>query len=202
MQRKERRHKCTPPGCGGDGIQQQQQQHSIGAVEQDIFQMHRARIQPEHLAVGHVRKPRQRMPVAGVLIRKRPHETRPGQPGANDHIVGNVIVVVVINKTVMARGPIDRERDAGQQQAGQPGPPVGFNSSHGSILEQERIFSKDICGVDLISACQLPSEPFNHRAAQLADAHAGHEMVGQWNFRHLRTRRSRSLQPVQILRAT
>jgi hypothetical protein len=120
----------------GHGIQQQQQQHGIGAVKQDIFQVHRARIDPEQLAVGHVRKPRQRMPVAVVLVVERPHETLTSSiRRERPRIVENVIVVVVFNKTVMARGPVNREGGEGQKQAGQPCPPVGLNSSHGSILE-------------------------------------------------------------------
>ena len=98
--------------------------------------MSRSCVYAEQLAIEHVRKPCQGMPVARVLIRERPLQTPPTQSGADGGILKDIIVVIVINKTVMARGPVNRQRSDYQCKARQPEPSaVGPDFSHSSIVQ-------------------------------------------------------------------
>ena len=63
-----------------------------------------AGVEAEHLAVGHVREPGERMPVARVKGRERPLDPGPRQAVLNERIFGDVIVVIVKRETVCATG--------------------------------------------------------------------------------------------------
>ena len=86
-------------GAGPQRIRQPEQQHEkqerVGRVKQDVDAMMRAGVQAEQLAVQHVRKPGQRMPVAGVPGREGPFDAGPGQAVLDHLIFGDVIVVVI-----------------------------------------------------------------------------------------------------------
>jgi hypothetical protein len=64
MQREHRSDKCGGPQCTGHSSQQQEHQHRVGRVKEQVREMVAHRFKPENLEVEHVRNPGERMPVA------------------------------------------------------------------------------------------------------------------------------------------
>lgn len=107
-------------------------------MKSDIDHVRAAGVQPEQLAVGHVREPGQRMPIIRVTVHERPFDARPGQSFPDHRILIDVTVVVVSHEIVMPRGPIDGQRGEDQEQAGPEGrPSAGSGNAHGTILERK-----------------------------------------------------------------
>ena len=65
-------------------------QDGVGGMNQDACEMMAARVQAEQPAVGHVRQPGERMPVADIDFRERPFDTVPGQPLLHHRILRDV----------------------------------------------------------------------------------------------------------------
>jgi len=106
-------------------------------MESNVDQVRAARIQAKELAVGHVRNPREGMPVVGLTVNEGPFHASPREPGTDGGVVVNVSVVVVGYELVMARGPIDGERDEDEERAGKDTPPAtlaGRGRVHARIL--------------------------------------------------------------------
>src|SRR5437016_5702478 len=76
-----------------------------------------ARVAAENLTVEHVRKPRQRMPVARMPLRERPDDSFLGQPAPHDQIFGDVIRIIRADEWIMQRPRINSEGGNGQQKA-------------------------------------------------------------------------------------
>ncbi|MGA2243145.1 MAG: hypothetical protein ABSH11_14060 [Verrucomicrobiota bacterium] len=77
---------------------------------------------PKQLAVQHMRKPGERMPVAGVRGGECPLNAPQSYSSLNIWISHDITIPATVIKgheTQMAHWPIDRQRDAGQQQANQ-----------------------------------------------------------------------------------
>lgn len=91
---------------------QDQQQRAVGGVEQHIDEVMGAGVEAEALAVGHVGKPGERMPVGRVEGGERPFDARQRQSRLHHRVVGDIVIVVEIQKIV----PGDRQID---QQCGQ-----------------------------------------------------------------------------------
>ena len=73
MDGKEGRHEGAGPEIAGHLPQDQEQQDGAGGVQQDIGQVVPAGvIQAVELAIQHVGEPGQRVPVAGMKVRKGP----------------------------------------------------------------------------------------------------------------------------------
>ena len=73
-------------------------------------------LQPEDLAVQHVRQPGQRVPIVR-MVAERPLHTRPGHGRLYDQVPGDIIRVVQIDEVVPADGPEDRKGYRGQPEA-------------------------------------------------------------------------------------
>ena len=70
-------------------------------MEQDIGQMMSPRREPVNLAVQHVRKPRQRVPIAGIFGCEGPGYVPGRQTVGNIRIVIHVTIVVIVYKLVV-----------------------------------------------------------------------------------------------------
>ena len=117
MPGKQRGDERAGPQRPGQLEQQQQQQHGIRRVKQDIDTMLCPGVQSEQLAIQHVRKPRDRMPVAGVSGGESPLDAGPRQAVLDDAIIRDVILVVVNDKAIVRHRPVSQQRDEREQQS-------------------------------------------------------------------------------------
>ena len=78
MPGKERGDARTPPDRAGHSAQNQKEQERIANVQQDIRQVMPGGLQAVDLAIQHVRKPGQWVPVAR-MVAKRPNQAVAGQ---------------------------------------------------------------------------------------------------------------------------
>ena len=112
---------CCNQRTGPEGVGQTQpqrkQQPDVRHVEQDTGQMMAGGIQAKDFAIHHVRKPRQRMPVAGVPGGERPFDARAGEPLLDHRIPGHVVRIVQVHETIPQRRQIGHQGDQQQQQA-------------------------------------------------------------------------------------
>src|SRR5208283_3891944 len=76
-----------------------------------------AGVEAEEFAVRHVREPGEWMPVARVAGGEGPFDSRPRQSFLHGGIFRDVILIVVIHKTVVRRRQISQQRDECEQQA-------------------------------------------------------------------------------------
>ena len=106
--------------------QQEEKQNHIRRVKQHVDEMVRAGVEAEEFAVRHVREPGERMPVARVTGGERPFDSRPRQSFLHDGIFRDVILIVVIHKTVARRRQISQQRDECEQQANETRTGHGF----------------------------------------------------------------------------
>jgi len=125
VQSKQRGHQRAAPDGAGQALPQAEQQEGVGQVQQHAREVMAPRLQPIKLAIEHVRKPRQRMPVAGMETLARPREVFQGQPGLNPRVAADVVRVVVIDEAELEDRPVNRGNRQRQQQAKQEGPPGG-----------------------------------------------------------------------------
>lgn len=86
-------------------------------MEENIYQMMRAWIQAEQLAIEHVRDRRQRMPVLGMHMGERPPNPAPAQPRADVRVIKHVKRIVVIDELMLKRLPKNRPRQRDQKNA-------------------------------------------------------------------------------------
>ena len=71
-------------------------------------------IQSVELAIQHVGEPSQRVPVAGMEVRKGPDDSRGGEAAGNLRIIADILVVVVVDELVPNR--LAEDQGHGQQQ--------------------------------------------------------------------------------------
>ena len=76
MNREHGRHKSAAPNRAGHLFENEKQQHHGDAVQQNIGEMVAAGVEPEKLAIQHVRDRRERMPVLCVNVGERPGKSR------------------------------------------------------------------------------------------------------------------------------
>ena len=120
-----------------EGLQQQEQEGGVGAMEGDVDHMRATGVEAENLTVEHVRDPGERVPVIGLAVHKRPFYAGPSEAGANGGVVVNVVVVVVSHELEMARGPINGERGEDEERTGENLPSAawaGGRRVHAGIL--------------------------------------------------------------------
>ena len=98
MRRKEQGHDKTPQGKSRHGTKNPIKQHGVQGMEQKVYQMEPARIEPEHFHVRHVTDPRQGMPVRKVKRRKCPPDVLNREPLVNAEILLDVMVIIVVHK--------------------------------------------------------------------------------------------------------
>ena len=107
MQTKECGDEGAWPDRASHSSQHQKQEHGIEDVQQDVRQMVPAGAQPEELAVEHVGKPRERMPIVRVVGGERPNDALPVEAGLDMGIGYYVVRIVTMNEFVGYGGPID-----------------------------------------------------------------------------------------------
>ena len=78
--------------------------------------MLRAGVRAEQLAVEHVRKPGERMPVAGMNGGEGPAEAGQRQAAFDERVFGDVVRVVVTHKRVGADGQEHHQRGKREQK--------------------------------------------------------------------------------------
>ena len=113
MPRKQRRYRRTPPRRFGHAVQNQEQEHRGGDVQQNAGQVMSPGSGCVDLAVQHVRQPGQRMPVARVKT-KRPDQASPSQAGLHQRIIRHILLIIILNKTVTQRRQVKHQRDEPQ----------------------------------------------------------------------------------------
>ena len=96
--------------------QQYEEQRGVGGVQQHVDEVHRARIQAEQRAVRHVRQPRERMPVAGVVRGECLRDVRPVQTVFDEPIFRDVFWVVIVHEAKPADRQEHDERAEREQQ--------------------------------------------------------------------------------------
>ena len=76
-------------------------------------------------AIEHVRKGRERIPMADLCVGESPRDAAQRQPGGNGRILIDVKAVVVVNEVVMPRLAEDDPDEYGQPHADEAGHPQG-----------------------------------------------------------------------------
>src|SRR5579864_8258840 len=121
MQRKESRHHGATPLSTCHALQQKEQQTCVGRVQGQVHQMEPAGVvQSENLAVQHERNPGQRMPVAGVSMRKGPEQIFERHSGLDMRIFCYVLLVIKVDEVTSRYAPIDGEGCDCESSADQP----------------------------------------------------------------------------------
>src|ERR1039458_8962125 len=95
--------KCARPQRIGQSKEQNKHQNGIGRVKQHIDEMMSAGYEAEYLTISHVRKPRERMPVAHVEGGESPMNSTPSQAALDDPVLGHTFRIVENTETVLAR---------------------------------------------------------------------------------------------------
>ncbi len=117
MDRKDRRHESAPPQEAGHLKQDQKKQNRRRRVEQHIRQVMSGRIQPVKLAIQHMRKPGERMPIGRMQMGKGPDDASSRQTARDVRILKDVIAVIKIDELMMNRLAEDHPGDCGQKKA-------------------------------------------------------------------------------------
>ena len=117
MNGKHRRDKRTAPKRAGHLPQNQKKRDDRRGVEEDIGEVMSAGIQSVKLAVQHVGKPSQWMPVGRVKAGEGPGDSLEGQTLRNHRILKHIFIVVVENELVMQRLAENDKGDRGQHKA-------------------------------------------------------------------------------------
>ena len=82
-------------------------------MKQDVREMVSGGIQPEELAIQHVRQRRQRMPVTGITLGERGAKAIGGEASGDDRIFVDVVLIVVGHELVaegLAKNQPDQTR--------------------------------------------------------------------------------------------
>ena len=79
MPGKKRRDHRAPPQRVGHSFQDEEEQHGIGGVQEQVDGVRTAWLEAEALAVQHVRHPGDRMPIGAIARLKAPDQPAPAQ---------------------------------------------------------------------------------------------------------------------------
>src|SRR6516225_6079119 len=126
MERVQCKKSCNqraPPGRARNAAQRNKQQHGIRSVKEKVYQVWSKRPGAEELHIEHVRKPRERVPIAGIKAAESPDDVGPREPGQHMGVFEHVLAVIVDNKAVMRDRPINHECENTEQSANQECPP-------------------------------------------------------------------------------
>ena len=104
-------NKGAAPNRAGHRFEHEKQQHDGDAVQQDASEMVAAGVEPEKLAIQHVRNRRERMPVLRVNVGKRPRNSVQRDAARYNLFSVDVGVVVVIDEAVPKRLAKNQPRD-------------------------------------------------------------------------------------------
>ena len=107
--------RCRPQRAG-QPEQQEQEQNRIHRVKQHVDGMMGAGIEAEEFTIRHVRKPRERMPVAPMTGGEGPLDSSPRQTILDGAIFRHVGAVVIVHKAVVRHRQVSQQRDEREQQ--------------------------------------------------------------------------------------
>jgi hypothetical protein len=99
----------APEGLGG-AMEDEEKEHGAEGVEKDVAGMVATRGKAKQLAVQRMRKPGQRMPVAGVTDIEGPGQSGRGEAVVDVEIVEEVGRVVVVDKIEMEHRQVEEDR--------------------------------------------------------------------------------------------
>ena len=120
MDGEQRGHEGAGPKLAGHLPPDQKQCDRRGGVQQQIGQMVPPGVQPEHLAIEHVRNHRQRIPLAHRAAGQRPLQSVGRQAVIDVRVVSDIQAVVVFEEGVPQRLAVDRRDDEQQKRADGP----------------------------------------------------------------------------------
>src|SRR5437762_11625435 len=115
MQGKKRSHREASPGKTGSPLQNQEKQHRVNRVEQEIDVMMPGRAEPEQSTIQSVREPGERMPVGLLETRECPANRAPSQSGTDVSVLGNVMIVIEVDEGVLIDAVRSEERRVGKE---------------------------------------------------------------------------------------
>ena len=110
VERKQRRDDSAAPQGAGHIPEQDVQQEGIRDMEEQVRQVMAGWPQPIELAVEHVRKHRDRMPIARDLAVPDPGKALRAQARLDIRIRRDVIGVVIADEVMASHWPIDHQR--------------------------------------------------------------------------------------------
>ena len=116
MKRKQGGDEQAAPGESGGGLEQQEKKHGVGRMQQDVDFMMGGWVQTEQLAIQSMGKPGQRMVVSGVIGCECPLHRRPSEARSDVWVVGEVRVVVIVEKPVVSYGAVEGKRGGKEQE--------------------------------------------------------------------------------------
>ena len=152
MNRKQRRHPEAAQPSSGQIPEDHEEQQGVENVQNQTRRVVTRRVQSEERHVGHVRQPRQRMPVRFVPRREGPLHPGPRQAVADDRVRIHVGVVVEDDELALEHRPQCCERQQSEERredrlpAG-PGDRGGGPERGASLLAGRRSLAP-FCGHD------------------------------------------------------
>ena len=121
MNCKNRSHQRTPPESARQLAQEKEKQQHGHGMQKNIHEVMTCRGQAKHLDIQHVRDRGQRMPIAGVLVTKRPHDSAQRHAASDLLVLQHVNVVVVIHEVMTERLSENDPGETEQDDANQDG---------------------------------------------------------------------------------
>ena len=120
MPAEKRRHQGAAPDRSRHFLQEQEKQRHVGAVQKDVGQMMKARLDAEKLDIQEMRNPRHGMPVAGRAGLEGPGQTVAVEARPHIRIFRHVGLVVETDKIVLTQRREQRQGDGGEGQGNPP----------------------------------------------------------------------------------
>ena len=120
MGRSQVRDQGAAPNRAGHFLEEEQEQHSVGGVKQDVDEMMPARLHAEPFDIEHVGNPGQRNPIARCAGLESPGHTLEIEAGLDMRIFRDVNLIIESEKIVVEHGRENRKGDRSQGHANPP----------------------------------------------------------------------------------
>ena len=111
-------HEAAPAEPRG-ALEQKEEKHGVGRVQQDTHRVMSRRVQAKKLAVESVGKPGQGMPVRLIISGKSPFHCLPRQARPHMRVVRDVLIVVIVEEPVVSHGAVEHNHNRNQYQTQQ-----------------------------------------------------------------------------------
>ena len=115
MQREERGHDRARPHAPRGPPQDEEKKNGVDRVEHDGDERVLPAVEAEERHVDHVRDPRQRVPVGGVVVREGPGDVRGAQAGRYVRIRDDVVGIVEVDEVVPRDLGVNGEHGEGER---------------------------------------------------------------------------------------
>src|ERR1700722_20274414 len=113
---KQGRYKSRRPEPFCQSPEEEKCERDIGCMEEEVDEMMGPCVQAKKLAIGLMRNPGERMPVAGVKRRESPWEIRPIQSIFYKGIIRDIVRVVEVDEVIPPGRQKHQQRGKCQQQ--------------------------------------------------------------------------------------